>query len=103
MLILPPERSLTRSANLVAASPHGPVGPTTRLDLYSGLYVAAPPVSGRAQAIAKETRVQKMTTCLRIPPPLIPNTQFPDDVPAQALQDSWLRESAGPQRSHRAR
>jgi hypothetical protein len=37
MLILPFVRSRTRSANFVAPSPHGNLGPTTTLNLYSRL------------------------------------------------------------------
>src|SRR5574341_1811701 len=67
MLILPPERSLTRSANLAAASPHGPVGPTTRLVLYSGLYVAA--MAGPANPTATASTTTSTSTRLMFPPP----------------------------------
>src|SRR3972149_6026455 len=67
MLIFPPERSLTRSANFAAASPHGPVGPTTKLALYSGLYVAAS--AGPANPTATASTIIPIVTRRMVLPP----------------------------------
>src|SRR3990172_5788054 len=67
MLMLPPERSLTKSANLAAASPHGPVGPTTKLALYSGLYVAAS--AGPANPTATASTIIPIVTRRMVLPP----------------------------------